>query len=309
MSTTFADTVNKAMVDVSGYEVELVDGRFGSVPDELVTRLIELVADGEGLAVCHGASALLARHGMDLHDEAHAALARDYLESVFKAFTAEIDLTKYTPVVMGYDQVASMDVDGFNKNTHFTPNSDHTESREFLTTKCVHFDAATTFIGNVYGPYTNISGGLPIVCDTREFCRANGVDPADLIELMPHSYNVAVKQEYADAILADHALALDVDLQNDMVMVVLNNEVAGGLAHAGSAPYLTDAGKPGKRPLRHIELQFTDGENLNTWYRHYRLAMPEVNMQVPGNDTADHSRYHLGVGATPAAQVPTTPAS
>jgi hypothetical protein len=195
-----------------------------------------------------------------------------------------------------------MDVDGFNKNTSFTPNAGHTESREFLTTKCVHFDAATTFIGNVYGPYTNISGGLPIVCDTREYCRTTGVDPADLVELMPHSYNVAVKEEYTEAILADHSLAVDVDLTDDMIMVVLNNEVSGGLAHAGTTPSLTNPAEPGKRPLRHIELQFADGQNLNNWYRHYRLSMPEVTMKVPEANTSDHDRYHLGVGNAPVSQ-------
>lgn len=301
MSTTITDIVKQADIDVSAYEVSLVDGKFTSVPGDLTTRLVELVADGAGLAVLRGASALLARHGLDIRDEAAAAVARDYFEAIFREFSAEVDFAPHTPVAMGYDQVASMDVDGFNKNTRFTPNSDHTESREFLTTKCVHFDAATTFIGNVYGPYTNITGGLPIVSDTREYCRATGVDPADLVELMPHSYNVAVREEHTAAILADHSLALDVDLDDDMVMVVLNNEVSGGLAHAGTAPRLTDPAKPGKRPLRHIELQFEDGENLNNWYRHYRLPIPEVHVTVPDVDTPDHDRYHLGVGAVPAA--------
>lgn len=302
MSTTISDIVTQAKVDVSAYDVNLVGGKFAPVPAELTTRLVELVADGAGLAVLHGASALLAKHGLDVHDEADTAAVRDYFEAIFREFSAEVDFSKYTPVAMGYDQVASMDVDGFNKNTSFTPNSDHTESREFLTTKCVHFDAATTFIGNVYGPYTNITGGLPIVCDTREYCRKTGVDPADLVELMPHSYNVAVKEEHTQAILADHSLALDVDLAGDMVMVVLNNEVAGGLAHAGTTPRLTDPARPGKRPLRHIELQFADGQNLNNWYRHYRLPTPEVDVTVPDVSTPQHDRYHRGVSAAPAAR-------
>lgn len=304
MGTPMKDIVKQAMVDVSGYDVELVDGAFAGVGGDLTARLVELVADGEGLAVCHGADALLSAHGLDIHREADAAVARDYLEAIFRAFVAAIDLAKHTPVAMGYDQVASMDVDGFNKNTSFTPNSDHTVSREFLTTKCVHFDAATTFIGNVYGPNTNITGGKPIVCDTREFCRLNDVDPADLVELMPHSYNVAVKQEYTDRILAEHSVAVDVDLLGDMVMVVLDNEVSGGLAHAGSTPRLADPAKPGRRPLRHIELQFEDGENLNTWYRHYRLDMPEVKVVVPEAETAEHDRYHRGVDADLTGQSP-----
>lgn len=304
MSTSISEIVKQAMVDVSTYDVTVSDDRFERVPIELTLHLAKLVADGAGLAVCHGASTLLTKHGMDIRTEPHAAAVRDYFEAIFRAFTTEVDLTKHTPVAMGYDQVASMDVDGFNKNTSFTPNSEHTESREFLTTKCVHFDAATTFIGNVYGPYTNISGGLPIVCDTREYSRKNGIQPADLVELMPHSYNVAVRPEHAAAILADYAVAVDIDLRNDMVMVVLNNEVDGGLAHAGTTPGLTDPAKPGKRPLRHIELQFEDGQNLNNWYEHYRLEMPDVKVEVPDANTPEHDRYHRGVDSPLTAQSP-----
>lgn len=304
MSIPMKDIAQQAMVDISDYEVELTDGRFGPVPAGLTARLEELVADGAGLAVCHGLSTLLAKHGKDIHDEADAASARDYLEAIFRSFTAQTDLSRHTPVVMDYDQVASMDVDGFNKNTSFTPNSDHTDSREFLTTKCVHFDAATTFIANVYGPNTNIDGGRPIVCNTREYCSRAGVDPAHLVELMPHSYNVAVKQEHVEAILADHAVVVDSDLLNDMIMVVLNNEVDGGLAHAGSMPRLMDPDKPGKRPLRHMELQFADGQNLNNWYRHYRLDMPEVNLKVPEVNTSEHDRYHRGVDRVLTAHGP-----
>lgn len=304
MSIPITDVVKQALVDISGYPAELADGRFASVSSDLTARLIDLVAGGAGLAVCYGADALLARHGMDIHREPDAATARDYLESIFRAFAAEVDVAKHSPVAMGYDRVATMDVDGYNKNTHFTPNADHTESREFLTTKCVHFDAATPFIGNIYGPYTNITGGLPIICDTREFCASNGIAPADLLELMPHSYNVAVKQEYADRILTDYSVAVNVNLLDDMILVVLNNEVAGGLAHAGSMPELADPAKPGKRPLRHLEFQFPDSEFLNTWYRHYHLDIPVVKVSVPDAETAEHERYHRGVKAALAAQAP-----
>jgi hypothetical protein len=296
------DIVKESMVDVSGYPAELVDGRLRMVGGHLAARLVDLVADGAGLAVCHGANALLARHGMDVHREADAAVARDYLESVFRAFAAEVDVAMHSPVAIGYDRVASMDVDGFNKNRHFTPNSDHTTSREFLTTKCVHFDAATPFIGNIYGPNTHISGGLPIVCNTRDYCTEHGVDPADLVELMPHSYNVAVKERYAGAILADHSVAVDVDLRNDVVMIVLDNEVRGGLAHAGSTPRLADPSRPGRRPIRHLEFQFPDSAELAKWYRHYRLEIPEVTLDVP--DAAAHERYHRGVDAALPAQRP-----
>ncbi|HJQ00739.1 MAG TPA: hypothetical protein VJ851_03995 [Jatrophihabitans sp.] len=302
MKTPMKDIVKQAMVDVSEYDVELVDGKFRAVGDALVDKIYDLVAAGEGLALCFGASTLLAQHGMDVHHEPDAAVARDYLESVFRAFAGKVDVAKYTPVVMDYDRVASMDVDGFNPNKHFTPNSDHTSSREFLTTKCVHFDAATTFIGNIYGPNTNIDGGMPIVCNTRDYCEANGVDPADLVELMPHSYNVAVKEQYSDAILAEHSVGVDIDLHDDLVMVVLFNEVTGGLAHAGSRPQLTEQDKPGKRPIRHVELQFADAANLERWYHHYRLGMPEITVNVPGSP--EHKRYHGGIESSVQAQSP-----
>jgi hypothetical protein len=302
MEISMKEIVKQSMVDVSDYDTELVDGKFRLVGDALTTKLLDLVAQGAGLAVCFGAGALLARHGLDVHREEDAVIARNHLEAIFRAFAAEVDVAAFSPVVIGYDRVASMDVDGFNKNVRFTPNSEHTTSREFLTTKCVHFDAATPFIGNVYGPNTNITGGMPIVCDTREFSKANAVDPADLVELMPHSYNVAVKERYSDAILADYAVALDIDLSDDLVMVVLNNEVAGGLAHAGSMPRLTDDQKPGKRPIRHIEFQFADGGDLQKWYQHYRLGVPEVTLSVP--DGAAGERYHRGVDSPVAAQSP-----
>ncbi len=304
MSTSIKNVVKQAMLNISDYPAELAGGQFKAAGGDVTACLIELVANGAGLAVCYGTATLLARHSMDIHHESGAMAGRDYLESIFRAFAAEVDIAKHSPVAIGYDRVVSMDVDGFNKNVSFTPNAEHTESREFLTTKCVHFDAATPFIGNIYGPYANITGGLPIVCDTREFCASTGIDPADLLELMPHSYNVAVREEYAGRILTGYSVALDADLQNDMIMVVLDNEVAGGLAHAGSMPQLADPGKPGKRPLRHIEFQFADGADLGKWYRHYRLGIPEVKVSVPGEKTAEHGRYHRGVDVALAVQAP-----
>ncbi|WP_406280784.1 hypothetical protein [Embleya sp. NBC_00896] len=282
-----------AIIDVSAHETKLVDGRLHRVGDELVDELVELVSGGAGVAVCRGVDRTLAQHGLDVHDERDASVARDYLESLFRAFGERVDVSAFSPVPMGYDRIAGMDVDGYNKNTHFTPNGDHTTEREFLTTKCVHFDAATSFIANIYGPNTNIDGGLPIVCDTRAYCRDSEVPPADLVELMPHSFNVAVKEEHAGRILAGYASAVDVDLSADLVMIVLFNEVDGGLAHAGSQPRPADPGKPARRPIRHLEYQFADSDELAKWYRHYRLQVPEPGLEVP--DEAARERYHRGV--------------
>ncbi|MFE9407955.1 hypothetical protein ACFYN0_04035 [Streptomyces sp. NPDC006704] len=281
------------IIDVSAHETRLADGRLQAVGDEIVSTLVRLVAEGDGVAVCHGLAKTLARHGLDIRDQDHAGLARDYLESLFRAFGERVDVARFSPVEMDYDRIAGMDVDGYNKNTHFTPNGDHTTEREFLTTKCVHFDAGTPFIGNIYGPNTNIVGGIPLVCDTRAYCRERGVDPADLLELMPHSFNVAVREEHAGPVLDGYAAAVDVDLSADLVMVVLLNEVDGGLAHAGSEPRPADVKLPARRPIRHLEYQFAEGVELDKWYRHYRLEIPQPSLQVP--DEAARERYHRGV--------------
>ncbi|MFJ2187337.1 hypothetical protein ACIOJE_05125 [Kitasatospora sp. NPDC087861] len=282
-----------AIIDVSAHRTELVDGRLQAVGDEIVAELVRLVAEGDGVALCHGLDRTLASHGLDVHNDQDAAVARDYLESLFRAFGARVDVAPYSPVVMDYDRIAGMDVDGYNKNTSFTPNGDHTAEREFLTTKCVHFDSATPFIGNIYGPNTNIRGGVPVVCDTRAFCKDAGVAPGDLVELMPHSYNVAVREEYTERILADYASAVDVDLSSDLVMVVLLNEVAGGLAHAGSEPRPVDPSKPSRRPIRHLEYQFAEGVELAKWFEHYGLDVPAPIMQAPDGDARE--RYHRGI--------------
>ncbi|MFP1623729.1 hypothetical protein ACLB9X_00610 [Streptomyces sp. 5K101] len=280
-------------IDVSAYETELVDGRLQAVGDELVSELVRLAAEGDGVAVCRGVAKTLQRHGLDVHEEQDAAVARDYLESLFRAFGERVDVAAYTPVAIDYDRIACMDVDGYNKNTRFTPNGDHTTEREFLTTKCVHFDSVTPFVGNIYGPNTNITGGIPVVCDTRAYCRDKGVAPADLIELMPHSFNVAVKEEHAEPALAGYAAAVDADLSNDLVMVVLLNEVDGGLAHAGSEPRPTDPSRPSRRPIRHLEFQFAEDIELTKWFRHYRLEVPAPSLQLP--DEAARLRFHRGI--------------
>lgn len=283
-----------AIIDVSAHRTELVDGRLRAVDDTLVPELVRLVTNGDGVAVCRGVADVLTHHGLDVHDEQGASVGRDYLESLFRAFGERVNVAPFSPVAMNYDRIAGMDVDGYNKNTHFTPNGDHTTEREFLTTKCVHFDAATPFIGNIYGPNTNIEGGVPVVCDTRAYCHDAGVAPADLIELMPHSFNVAVKEEHAGRILAEHASAVDVDLSADVVMVVLLNEVDGGLAHAGSEPRAADPAAPARRPIRHLEYQFAEGVELAKWYQHYGLEVPRPGSQVP--DEAARERYHRGIG-------------
>jgi hypothetical protein len=282
----------EALVDVSAHPVALVDGRLVPSDGSLAARVAGLVTGKHGFAVCYGVNAVLASCGLDVSDDAAAETGREYLENVFRAATELIDVTKFSPIDRRYDHVAKMDVDGYNKNKSFTPNSDHTQSREFVTTKCVHFDAATPFIANIYGPTNNIAGGLPMICDTRRFCADNGVDPRRLVENIPNNYNVAVKAEYTQAILADYSIALELDLQGDVVMIVLYNEVLGGVAHAATQPTLSDPAKPARRPIRHIEYQFANADDLAAWYAFYDLTLTKA---TDHKDDPEHvRRYNLG---------------
>ncbi len=291
VTTLTEQTLRDSFIDVSTADVSLADGQLTPTGDALVRSIVDKVERGPGVAVCHGVGRLLSAHGLDIHTEADAAAGRAFLEGLFRAAAERFDVAASTPVMLDYDRVAAMDVDGYNKNKNFTPNSDHTESREFVTTKCIHFDAATPFIANVHGPTENIRGGLPMIVDTRQFCADKGVSPAALVENIPNNYNVAVRAEHCDALLADYAFALDFDLADDMVMIVLYNEVDGGLAHAATVPERIDEDAPARRPIRHIEFQFATTDGLTRWYDHYDLAFETATDLAP---EAMANRYHRG---------------
>ncbi|PCE31253.1 hypothetical protein [Burkholderia ubonensis] len=282
--------VTRAFIDIGAYPTRLADGVLTPADGRLAERLVELVDRGAGFAVCYGAQAMLAQHGLSVHDAAAAEMARRYYEALFRAASASFDAARADMPSIDYDRIAAMDADGYNVNRSFTPNGDHTDAREFVTTKCVHFDAATPFIANLYGPYENISGGYPVICDTRAFCRDRGITPAQLVENIPNNYNVAVKAEFVDPILEHYSIVVRQDLQRDIVMLVLFNEVNGGVAHAATTPSLTDAQRPGKRPIRHIEYQFADTSSLARWYDFYRLQTVTATPAVASNV----ARYHRG---------------
>ena len=269
--------IKDSLIDVSTFPADLSKGDAAPPNRALVDAIIEAVEKKNGFAVVHGANKLLAAHQLDIHTDAGAERARDYLEGVFRAAAPRFDLAKYSPVEVPYDRVVKMDVDGYNKNKSFTPNNDHTESREFVTTKCIHFDAATPFIANLYGPNQNISGGLPMICDTRRFCQDKGIDPKSLIENIPNNYNVALKQEFYEEVLNDYSFALKLDLENDVVMIVLHNEVVGGIAHAATQPGLKDSTRGARRPIRHVEYQVPGADDLKRWYDYYGLLLSKAD--------------------------------
>ncbi len=295
--------VHESLIDVSRFPVPLLNSELGAPELALVAAVVDAVERRHGFAVLHGMNKLLASHGLDVHTEAGAEAARRYHEAIFRAAAACFDLTRHSPVRIAYDRIAKMDVDGYHRNKNFTPNSDHTESREFVTTKCVHFDAATPFIANVYGPNENITGGLPMICDTRTFCEDKGLDARSLIENIPNNYNVAVKQEYCEEILRHYSFALDVDLTHDVVAVVLFNEVIGGVAHAATPPERRDATKPARRPIRHIEFQVASTDDLKAWYDFYGLGLHKAGDFQEAASEVIVPRYHRGEATAHILQV------
>lgn len=283
--------IKDSLIDVSTFPTELRDGDFAATSSALVDAVAEAVEKKNGFAVVYGANRMLAARGLDIRTEAGAEVARRFLEGIFRTAAARFDLSRHSPVEVAYDRIAKMDVDGYNKNKSFTPNSDHTESREFVTTKCIHFDAATPFIANLYGPNQNIGGGMPMICDTRKFCQDKGLDPKSLVENIPNNYNVAVKQEFYEELLGGYSFALKLDLENDVVMIVLHNEVVGGLAHAATQPLPADAGRGSRRPIRHIEYQVAGADDLKRWYDYYGLTLSKAD-DHKGEVNATH--YHRG---------------
>ena len=73
-------------------------------------------------------------------------------------------------------------------------------------------------------------------------------------------------------------------------MIVLFNEINGGLAHAATPPSLADTDRPGKRPIRHVEYQFADMGSLARWYQFYGLDHVTTVTGIVQNV----DRYHQG---------------
>jgi hypothetical protein len=256
-------------LDLSSYELVL-----GGPEAKQPLALSEAVASKliDGFCVAYGTRAVLARHGLAL--PAAAERGGELLESVFRSAMSLIDMSRYS-VTQRAMQLARMDVDGFNLNRNFSHDG-QIASRAFMTTKCLHFDAATPFTANIYGPNDNIGGGFPLLCDAPQYCRDRGVDPAKLVESIPNNYNIAVRAEHYDELLENYSYALELDMTTDMVIVMLLNEIAFGVAHGATDPWQLDRTKPSRRPIRHIEYQYQSEEHYGEWYEHYSVAMAQA---------------------------------
>jgi hypothetical protein len=267
------ELVKSSLIDISKFETIYSDGVISLANQELLGKIYDLITSKNGYAVCYNACKIMLRHGLNIKSDADAEIARQFLGNIFKLVANKIDVKKYSPIEASYDGVVQMDVDGFKINKAHTPNAEHTAPREFVTTKCVHFDAATPFLANIYGPNKNITHGFPIICDTKNYCLNNNINPLDLIENIPNHYNVVVKNKFYKEILDDYSFGLDINLENDLVMIVLYNEVIGGVAHAATQPFKREENKESMRPIRHLEYQFNNGDDLAKWYKSYKLVL------------------------------------
>jgi hypothetical protein len=247
------DQVNRSLIDISLHAPAL-GGPEQAQHGELVERIAGALS--AGFCVAHGAGRVLAANG---------------LESLFRAALAAIDVARFsvTPRPMS---LARMDVDGFNLNQSFSHDG-QIAARAFMTAKCIHFDAATPFIANIYGPNDNVRDGLPLICDVNRYCRERGLAPAALVENIPNNYNVAIKREFYDDLLHDYSFAYDLDLDDDIVIVMLLNEIEHGFAHGATDPQRAVDDRPVQRPIRHIEMQYAEEAHYEEWYAHYGLPM------------------------------------
>jgi len=283
--SSIIDDARAASIDLADFLISL-DGAAAAQPETLTRRIAQLLTEGPGFAIAYNSRGALQRNGLAIREHRETALG--LLESVFRGAMSHIDLARYA-VVPGPMELAHMDVDGYNLNGDFSHDG-KIESRAFMTSKCLHFDAATPFVANTYGLNENIGGGHPLICDVKGYCRDHGINPAEVVEAIPNNYNVAIREAHYDALLEDYSVALDVDIDNDMIMIMLLNEVDFGVAHGATTPYKRDPQQPARRPLRHFEYQFGDENHYVDWYRFYSVPMVEAHDYAGENLNLDYHK-------------------
>jgi len=264
--------IRNSLIDIASYDLKL-GGADIIQTGELPQRIAKLLTSGPGYCVCYGTGKVLSKHGKNVED--HREEGYGLLESIFRGAMALIDFEKFcvTPRAM---TMAKMDVDGYNLNRSFSHDS-KIPARAFMTAKCIHFDAATPFVANTYGPNENIDEGYPLICDVQRFCEDRGLKPADLVQPIPNNYNIVLKEEFYGDLMEDYSFGLNLNLRTDIIIVMLLNEIQYGVAHGATPPRKSDEDLPCHRPLRHFEYQYAEESHYEEWYGYYRLAMSEAS--------------------------------
>lgn len=285
VTRSIINDVKDTLLDISRYDLELT-GPDAVQPGDLPRRIADFMTKGPGYCVCHGTGKLLAARGLDIREDREVALA--LLESLFRNAMALVDMAAFsvTPRPMTLNR---MDVCGFNLNRNFSHDG-VVQSRAFMTSKCLHFDAATPFVANLYGPNENIAGGKPVICDVRKYCADHGIRARDIVENIPNNYNIAIKASAYDVLMDEYSVALDIDVDNDIIGIMQLNEIEGGVAHAATDPRKIDESAPARRPIRHIEYQYTEEDHYTEWYRHYGLDVLEAKDYAGENLSLDYHK-------------------
>src|SRR4051812_23398844 len=76
--------IKGSLIDVSTFPTELREGALVAKNSALVDTIIDAVEKKNGFAVVYGANKVLAAHGLDIHTDAGAEVARSYLEGIFR---------------------------------------------------------------------------------------------------------------------------------------------------------------------------------------------------------------------------------
>jgi hypothetical protein len=258
----------------------------------VVDEVVELVEKTNKYAAVYGVGKLLQKHDLALRENTDKAY--DLLDRLYKSVMSKINMQQYS-VTDKDSTLGFFDVDGFKVNGGFSHDG-KVEERKFVTTKCIHFDTATPFIANIYGPNENIKGGYPIVTETYKYLKDHQVSPQDLVINIPQNYNTAVRAEHYATLLESYSFSLKIDLSNDMLMMVLFNEIQYGVAHAATDPLKVDESKDCSRPIRHYEYQYAEEVHYDEWLTHYNLELSEVS-DYDGTVDLSLNRYDLGANS------------
>lgn len=165
--------------------------------------------------------------------------------------------------------------DGFNANQGYQPYAEMQVRDGFVSTKCIHFDAAEPIATNIYGPCVNIAGGFPVIADAMMYCRDEGLRIGDIVERL-EGYPVSFRAPHYRRLVEDYSIAFDVEMKSDTpCLITLNDILAGGIAHGATVARPRNSTDASKRPLWHIAFDYERLADIDRWYAALRLDAPE----------------------------------
>lgn len=287
MKTMSIEDIKKGIIDVSTSDISYENGAF-KPSETMINTIVELAEKSHKFTAVCGAGKLLAKHGLAIENNTDKVY--DLYENIFKSVMSHINMEQYS-VTDKASSLGVFDVDGYKVNGGFSHDG-KVEERRFVTTKCIHFDTATPFIANIYGPNKNITGGYPIITETHKYLKDKNLQAKDIVINIPQNYNIAVRQEHYEELMKDYSFCLQKELDDDMLMIIMLNEIEFGVAHAATDPVKKDESLDCSRPIRHYEYQYEQEEHYDEWLDYYNLELSEVS-DYDGTVDLSLNRYKL----------------